>query len=76
MAKKCQMSGKKAKSGNLVSHSQIKTKRRFSPNLQTKKVFNPATGRTMKVTLSTRALKTLSKWQAEGKMFDLRKLLK
>lgn len=75
MPKKCQMTGRKAKSGNRVSHSKVKTKRRFNPNLQTKKMLNPATGRMMKVTLSTRAMRTLSRWQAEGKQYDLADLL-
>lgn len=34
MAKECSVCGKKAQVGNMVSHSNIKTKRRFSPNLQ------------------------------------------
>ncbi len=34
MAKECAVCGKKAQVGNLVSHSNIKTKRRFLPNLQ------------------------------------------
>ncbi|MDR2820587.1 MAG: 50S ribosomal protein L28 [Desulfovibrio sp.] len=34
MSKECDFCGKKPQVGNLVSHSNIKTKRRFSPNLQ------------------------------------------
>lgn len=34
MGKECEFCGKKPQVGNLVSHSNIKTKRRFSPNLQ------------------------------------------
>ncbi len=34
MSKECCMCGKKPQVGNLVSHSNIKTKRRFNPNLQ------------------------------------------
>lgn len=75
MGRKCQITGKKAMSGHLVSHSNIKVNRRFRPNLQTKRILNPATGTLMKVTLSTRALKTLSRWQAEGKMYDLNALI-
>lgn len=76
MPRTCQMTGKKAAVGCNVSHSKRATKRRFEPNLQEKKVLNPATGKTMRVRLSTSALKTLSKWQKEGKKFDLKKLLK
>lgn len=34
MGKQCEVCGKKAQVGNMVSHSNIKTKRRFNPNLQ------------------------------------------
>ena len=34
MSKECAFCGKKPQVGNLVSHSNIKTKRRFNPNLQ------------------------------------------
>ncbi len=34
MGKQCEFCGKKPQVGNLVSHSNIKTKRRFNPNLQ------------------------------------------
>ena len=75
MSRKCEITGKKPQSGNNVSHSKRRTKRVFQPNLQTKKLLNPATGLMMKVTLSTKALKTLAKWDAEGKKYDLNKLI-
>lgn len=75
MAKQCKLTGKSAMTGHNVSHSNIKTKRRFLPNLQTKKILNPATGKMVKVTLSTTAIRTLNKWRAAGKTFDLRKFL-
>jgi large subunit ribosomal protein L28 len=34
MSRECDLCGKKSQVGNLVSHSNIKTKRRFKPNLQ------------------------------------------
>ena len=34
MAKQCDVCGKKPQVGHHVSHSNIKTKRRFNPNLQ------------------------------------------
>ena len=39
MARVCQVTGKKPIVGNTVSHSNIKTKRRFLPNLQTKRFY-------------------------------------
>ncbi len=76
MPKRCQITGKGTGTGIKKSHSQIKTKRTVKPNLQTKKLVNPATGKVMKVTLSASALKTLAKWQASGKVYDLKKLIK
>jgi len=75
MSRKCQITDKKSASGNNVSHSQRKTKRLFKVNLHTKRLLNPATGRYMKVTLSTKALKTLAKWQTQGKKYDLKELI-
>lgn len=39
MARVCQVTGKKPMGGHKVSHSNIKTKRRFLPNLQTKRYY-------------------------------------
>ena len=39
MARVCQVTGKKPMVGHSVSHSNIKTKRRFLPNLQSKRFF-------------------------------------
>jgi len=69
------MTGKKTGTGNNVSHSKRRTKRTIKPNLQVKRLVNPATGKIMRVCLSTAALKTLTKWRAAGKVYDLRKLL-
>ncbi|MDD2287684.1 MAG: 50S ribosomal protein L28 [Bacteroidales bacterium] len=41
MAKVCEITGKRVITGNKVSHSNIKTRRRFYPNLQTKKFYIP-----------------------------------
>ena len=42
------------------------TKRTFRPNLFTKRVLNPITGRIEKMKLSAKAIKTLKKWAGEG----------
>jgi large subunit ribosomal protein L28 len=41
MSKICEITGKKVISGNNVSHSNAHTRRRFYPNLQTKKFYVP-----------------------------------
>ncbi|MBT3570940.1 MAG: 50S ribosomal protein L28, partial [Flavobacteriales bacterium] len=57
----CQITGKKVMVGNNVSHAKNKTKRRFYPNLQTKKFFVPETGETVILKVSTNAIRTIDK---------------
>ena len=47
--------------GNTVSHSNIKTKRRFYPNLQTKRFFIPEEDKWITQKVSTSALRTINK---------------
>ena len=47
--------------GNNVSHAKNKTKRKFYPNLQTKKFFIPETGETIILKVSANALRTIDK---------------
>ncbi len=61
MARVCQVTGKKPVVGNSVSHSNIKTKRRFLPNLQTKRFYFPEEERWITLKVSTDALRTINK---------------
>ncbi|MGE3278854.1 MAG: 50S ribosomal protein L28 [Candidatus Altimarinota bacterium] len=61
MARRCQITGKGPGSGNLRSHSNRATRRRFLPNLIRKKVLDPKTGKYVRMTISTAALRTLTK---------------
>ena len=61
MAKVCDLTGKKPITGNHVSHSNRKTKRRFYPNLQTKRFFIPETGEWVTLKVSTSAIRTINK---------------
>jgi large subunit ribosomal protein L28 len=61
MSKICQITGKRPIVGNNVSHSNIKTKRRFNPNLQTKRIYIKEVDKTIKVKLTTRALRNMEK---------------
>ncbi len=47
--------------GNNVSHSNNRTKRKFHPNLQTKKFFVPETGETVILKVSVNAIRTIDK---------------
>lgn len=61
MSRVCQLTGKRPISGNNVSHSNRKTKRRFLPNLIKKRFFIPETGEWVTLKVSTSALRTINK---------------
>ena len=61
MSRTCKITGKKPLVGNRVSKSNIKTKRKQFPNLQTKNIFVPELGRKIKLKLSVNGLKTIDK---------------
>ena len=61
MSRVCKVTGKKPLTGNNVSFSQKKTKRRQYPNLQNKTVYVPELGRTVKIRMSVRAMRTVDK---------------
>ncbi|GAB3429252.1 50S ribosomal protein L28 [Niabella aquatica] len=61
MARVCQVTGKKPMGGNKVSHSNIKTKRRFLPNLQKKKFYLVEEDKWITLKLSADAIRTINK---------------
>ncbi len=61
MPKVCDLTGKRPLTGNYVSHSNHKTKRRFLPNLQTKRFFMPETSEWVTLKVSASAIRTISK---------------
>jgi large subunit ribosomal protein L28 len=61
MSRICDLTGKKAIGGNSVSHSNIKTKRKFNPNLQIKKFYIPEEKEWITLKVSTSALKNINK---------------
>lgn len=61
MARRCQITGVGPRSGNSISHAHNKSKRRFLPNLQRKRLWVQELNKFVSVKLSTRALRTISK---------------
>lgn len=61
MARKCKLTGIGPMAGNNVSHANNKTRRRWLPNLQWKRIYIPELDRTVRIRLSTRALRTIDK---------------
>jgi large subunit ribosomal protein L28 len=70
MSRRCKLTGKGPMVGNNVSHAHNKTKRRQLPNLQSKRLFVPELGRTVRVKMSTSAMRTIDNM---GLMAYLRK---
>jgi large subunit ribosomal protein L28 len=71
MNQSCIVTGKKTTTGFHVSHSHVRVKRKLRANLQKRRLVNPATGRMVRVVVSARGLRTLKKWDREGKKYDL-----
>lgn len=61
MSRVCEITGKKAITGHKVSHSNHKTKRKFSVNLLKRKFFLPEENKWISLNISTSALRTISK---------------
>ena len=59
MSRRCELTGKTAQVGHRVSHSNIKTKRRFLPNLLNVTMISDALGRSVRLRISANALKSV-----------------
>ncbi len=59
MSWRCDLTGKKPLVGHKVSHSNIKTKRRFLPNLRNVTLISDTLGRRIRLRVSANALKTV-----------------
>ena len=61
MARRCALTGKGVLTGNKVSHSNIKTRRRYLPNLQETSMLSDALGRSVRLRVSASAIRTVDK---------------
>ena len=59
MARRCSISGKGVMTGNNVSHANNKNKRRFIPNLQRTSLMSEILGQTIRIRLTTSAIRTI-----------------
>jgi large subunit ribosomal protein L28 len=59
MSRRCELTGKGVLTGNRVSHSNIKTRRRFLPNLNTVTLQSDVLGRSFRFRISSSALRTV-----------------
>lgn len=65
MARKCQLTGKKANNAYAISHSHRRTKKLQEVNLQWKRIWWEGGKRWVRLRLSTKAIKTLEKKSLE-----------
>jgi large subunit ribosomal protein L28 len=72
MSKQCQFTGKKPVSGNRVSHANNKTKRRFLPNLHTKRFWLPSENRFVTLKVTANAMKTIDKIGVDAAVRQMR----
>lgn len=61
MARVCQVTGKRPMVGNNVSHANNKTKRRFLPNLQRRRLWVESENRWVSLRLTNSGLRTIDK---------------
>ncbi len=68
MAKLCPVTGKRTRTGNNVSRAHNKTRRRWEPNLQRKRIWAPGENRFVRMRVSARGLRTMEKLGFEAAM--------
>lgn len=69
----CQVTGKKPMSGNRVSHANNRTKRKFNPNIQSKRFWLPSQNRFVRLKVSAKGIKIITKLGIEKVVNDMRK---
>lgn len=72
MARVCEVTGKKPMVGHTVSHSNIKTKRRFLPNLQYRRFWVESEKRWVRLRVSNAALRLIDRDGIESVLADMR----
>jgi large subunit ribosomal protein L28 len=72
MSRVCQVTGKRPITGNNVSHSNIKSKRRFLPNLHRHRFWVESENRWVRLRVSTKGLRIIDKEGIDVVLKDLR----
>ena len=72
MSKVCQVTGKRPQTGNNVSHAHNKTRRRFLPNLQSKRFWLESEKRFVRLRVSHKGVRIIDKHGIEKVVADLR----
>lgn len=72
MSRVCQVTGKGPAVGNKVSHSQIKTKRRFLPNLQQHRFWVESENRFVRLRVTPKGMRIIDKKGIDAVLADIR----
>jgi len=72
MTRVCQVTGKRPMVGNNVSHANNKTKRRFLPNLQRRRLWVESENRFVSLRLTNAALRTIDKNGIDAVLLEMR----
>lgn len=72
MSRRCMLTGAEPRFGKQVSHSHRRSSRRFDPNIQTRRYWLPSEGRTVRLKLSTKAIKTIDRIGIEAAVVRIR----
>ena len=72
MSRVCQVTGKRAMAGNNVSHAHNKTKRRFLPNLQSRRFWVESENRWVRMLVSKKGVRIIDKKGIETVLADIR----
>ncbi len=72
MSKVCQVTGKRPVTGNNVSHSNIKSKRRFLPNLQSHRFWVESENRFVRLRLTTKGMRIIDKKGIDAVLKEIR----
>ncbi|MBB5120442.1 50S ribosomal protein L28 [Streptomyces eurocidicus] len=72
MSAHCQLTGREPGFGNTISHSHRRTSRRFDPNIQRKRYWLASEGRHVRLTLSTKGIKTVDAIGVEAAVARIR----
>jgi large subunit ribosomal protein L28 len=72
MSAHCQLTGREPAFGNRISHSHRRTKRRFDPNIQTKRYWLPSENRYVRLKLSAKGIRTVDAIGVESAVARIR----
>jgi large subunit ribosomal protein L28 len=72
MSKVCQVTGKRPQTGNNVSHANNRTRRRFLPNLQSKRFWVESEQRFVRLRISNKGIRIIDKHGIDKVLADLR----